>query len=420
MIQNQQVENAGPCNSALDQNAKNDLRRNHFNFGNAKPNFETTFRSEYYDKSKMMPQDNLNLKNIEKLLRKNNYEFGDDKPDYITETAFSYQKPEIVPNNKPNTISNQLLQKSNCDFGNKGEPWNSTHNRAYTPKYVENEKNTKDLSKTNFVLGDDKPNLQSVSNQTYVEHPYQYKPVDKKYTNYLRSHHFNLGNNPNNEFQSQNHEDYKDPNSYDNNFPATISDNSLRQSHFSLGDLPPSEIYNTTYKIVHTPKKVDREPNIIRKSALSLLGNNPMDYKTDYTDNYVPKKNDTNKSCNDLVNNIRNSHFNLGDMKNDFSTTNNNSYRAYPNVRRSDNGLGKDMLNYLKGTHYKLGYDDDIGTTTQKSDFIPYELNGANLGRLGNRGDNNLGNKSKFEGVSIYTTDYTKKEIPNDGNDCWC
>ena len=54
--------------------------------------------------------------------------------------------------------------------------------------------------------------------------------------------------------------------------------------------MPSSKIYNTTYKIVHTPKKIDREPNIIRKSALSLLGKNPMDHKTDYSDNHVSKK----------------------------------------------------------------------------------------------------------------------------------
>ena len=69
------------------------------------------------------------------------------------------------------------------------------------------------------------------------------------------------------------------------------------------------------------------------------------------------KKCDLNKS-NDLMNNIRNSDFNLRDMKNDFCITNNNTYKPYHNVLRSCNNLEKDFLKDLKGTHYKLGNDD--------------------------------------------------------------
>ena len=59
-----------------------------------------------------------------------------------------------------------------------------------------------------------------------------------------------------------------------------------------------------------------------------------------------------------------------------------------------------------------------MGIITQKADFIQYELSGVKLGNI-NRGWDNFGNKNKFEGVSVYTTNYNKKmEIPNDGNDC--
>ena len=98
MIQNKDIENAGKCNPSLDEEAKNDLRRNHFVFGNAKPNFETTFRTEFYDKSGLLPKDDVNSKNIEKMLRAHNYNFGDDKPNYLSETAARFTKPEINPN----------------------------------------------------------------------------------------------------------------------------------------------------------------------------------------------------------------------------------------------------------------------------------------------------------------------------------
>jgi hypothetical protein len=32
----------------------------------------------------------------------------------------------------------------------------------------------------------------------------------------------------------------------------------------------------------------------------------------------------------------------------------------------------------------------------------------------------NLGDGKKFDGISIYKSDYVEKEIPDNGNDCWC
>ena len=84
MAQSDGIENAGKCNPSLDQKAKNDLRNSHFIFGNFDPNFNTTFRTEYYDKSKLVPKDNIDFKNIERKLRAQNYELGTDKPDYIS------------------------------------------------------------------------------------------------------------------------------------------------------------------------------------------------------------------------------------------------------------------------------------------------------------------------------------------------
>ena len=424
MIQNRDIENCGPCNSALDENAKNDLRKSHFNLGNNKPNFETTFRSEYYDKSQLLPKDNINSKNIEKMLRAHNYEFGDDKPNYISEAADRYTKPKINPNDiAQNRISNQLLQKSNYQFGNNNEPWNTTQKRSYTPKYSENDKTNPDLVKTNFILGDDKPDFKSINSQTYKSHPYQFVPVDKNLINDLRSHHYKLGN-VTDPLMTQNQVDFKDPTLFGNNYAPTLDNNLLRRSHFQLGDALPSEIYNTTYKIVHTPKKATPpKKNTLRNSAINLVGNNPMTYLTDYRDNYVPKQTDLNNKndLKDLMNHIRKSHFNFGDMKNDFSTTSGNAYKFDPDAAKKANSkLNNDLLKDLQSTHYKLGYDNDVGISTQKKDYIPYGLNENKLGKI-NPGNNfNFGDTNKFDGISIYKSDYVEKEIPADGNDCWC
>ena len=424
MIQNKDIENCGPCNSSLDENAKNDLRKSHFNLGNNKPDFETTFRSEYYDKSQMLPKDNVNSQNIEKMLRAHNYEFGDDKPNYLSEAASRYTKPNINPNdNIENRISNQLLQKSNYKFGTNNEPWNTTQKRSYTPKYAENDKTAPNLKKTNFILGDDKPDFKSINSQTYKSHPYQFVPVDKNLINDLRSHHYNLGNY-NNPLTTQNQIDFKDPTLDGNNYRPTLDNNLLRKTNWQLGDALPSEIYHTTYNTVHTPKKAEpQKNNVLRNSAINLVGNNPMTYLTDYRDNYAPKQNDLNNKndLNNLMNNIRKSHFNFGDMKNDFSTTSGNAYKFDPDAaKKANNRLNNDLLKDLQSTHYKLGYDNDIGLTTQKKDYIPYGLNENQFEKRPNGNNFNLGDSNKFDGISIYKSDYVEKEIPANGNDCWC
>ena len=115
------------------------------------------------------------------------------------------------------------------------------------------------------------------------------------------------------------------------------------------------------------------------------------------------------------------SNFRLGDMKNDYGTTSGNAYKFDPDAaKNAKNGLDKNLLKDLKSTHYKLGYDNDIGTTTQKKDYIPYELNDNNLAKMLKGNNFNLGDNNKFDGISIYKSDYVEKEIPDNGNDCWC
>ena len=421
MLQNKDIENAGRCNPQLDEEAKNDLRRNHFVFGNAKPNFETTFRTEFYDKSNLLPKDDINSKNIEKMLRAHNYNFGDDKPNYLSETAARFTKPNVNPSDlNKNKISNQLLQQSHYVFGNSNDPWNTTQKRSYTPKVSDNDRFKKNLTSTNFKLGDDKPTLRSINNEVYVQHPYQFTPVDKNHVNYLRAHHYQFGKSDlPSQLMTQNQVDFKDPSLLGLDRIPPPNPQLLRQTHWTMGGDEPNN-YNTTYNVVHTPKKADNEKPQPPIDALDLKGNNPMTYLTDYRENYI-KKNGDNLKPKDNKN--RNSNFSLGDMKNDFSTTSRNAFKFDPEAAKNANqGLNKDLMKELRGTHYKLGYNNDIGMTTQKSDYIPYGLYDDQKLKMPNKDNFSLGDKynNKFEGNTIYQTDYVEKEITDNGNDCWC
>ena len=427
MIQNKSVEDNPRIPSTLDQEAKKDLRSSHFNFGNNRPNFETTFKSEFYDKSNLLDKEKKDLENIGKSLRAHNYNFGDDKLDYISENKFRFSKPVINPEERlQNKISNELLQKTNHNFGNDKEPWNSTNERAFTPKYIpEEEKKNINLVKTNFILGDTKPDYNTINSQTYKSFPSQFVPVDKNLLVDLQSHHYKLGNNSD-PLITQNKVDYQDPNLFGNNFNPTLDNVSLRRTNWKLGDALPSEIYNTTYNLVHTPKKAEILPkSVLRNGGLNLLNSNniPLDYLTDYRDNFIPKKKDldSQKEMNNLMKQIRKSHFNFGESKPDYSTSSRVAYKFDPEeAKKAHNKLNNELIKDLRATHYILGYSNDIGISTQKKDFIPYGI--INEGRKDKMQEGNIiiAGSDPFKGITIYQSDYTKKELQDNGNDCFC
>ena len=413
MIQNKSVEDNPRIPSTLDQEAKKDLRSSHFNFGNNRPNFETTFKSEFYDKSNLLEKEKKDLENIGKALRAHNYEFGDDKLDYISENKYRYSKPVINPEERlQNKISNELLQKTNHNFGNDKEPWNSTNERAFTPKYIpEEEKKNINLVKTNFILGDTKPDYNTINTQTYRSYPCQFVPVDKNLLVDLQSHHYKLGNNSD-PLITQNKVDYQDPNLFGNNFNPTLDNVSLRRTNWKLGDALPSEIYNTTYNLVHTPKKAEILPkSVLRNGGLNLLNSNniPLDYLTDYRDNFIPKKKDLE------------SHFNFGESKPDYSTSSRVAYKFDPEeAKKAHNKLNNDLIKDLRATHYKLGYSNDVGISTQKKDFIPYGIIHEGRKDKVQEGNINIAGNDPFKGITIYQSDYTKKDLQDNGNDCFC
>ena len=437
MDQSEGIENHKQVNAVLDQKAKNELRKSHFIFGNFEPNYNTTFRREYYNKSSSLPKNKLDFANIERKLRTQNFQFGTDKPDYLSETASKYIIPNInKEDNKKNKVSTAMLQQSHYVFGNSQVPWNTTNRREFTPKKADTTRSTKDLTKTNFILGDDKPTIKSVNEDTFVRHPLQQNQVDKKLLNDLRSHHFEFGRDEvPNQHVTQNQITYKNPNIYGNQgqFKPLLDNQLLRQTHWSMGDkaqeLP--DMYDSTYNRAHTPKKVEKKlmKNVNTfKSSFNINGNGPMLYQTDYRANYIPLSNKINpkekKIIDNVIKTIKNSHFNLGNMKNDYNTVMNNSYQFNPNEAQNAKGvLDKKLLNDLRSTHYTLGDDTIVKQTTQRRDFVPYNLNNHDKNKpLLQRSHFKLGeqNDNKFQGETIYMSDYIPKDIPKDENECWC
>ena len=174
-------------------------------------------------------------------------------------------------------------------------------------------------------------------------------------------------------------------------------------------------MYKTSYERAHTPKKIDNNQtknNATLQSSFSINGKGPMVYQTDYRANYIPLNNKINpndkKNVGDIIKNIKNSHFNLGEMKNDYNTVMDSSYKFDPKTAKNARGvLDMKLLNDLRATHYKLGQDKFANQTTQRRDYIPYKLGVNAQKKRGFQGSNfKLGelNNNKLEGQTIYMT----------------
>ena len=175
-----------------------------------------------------------------------------------------------------------------------------------------------------------------------------------------------------------------------------------------------------------TAEPNSQRPNTTFASSFKITGNGPTNYATEFRSNYVPmtKNIDPNemKVMKDLVKNIKGSHFDLGDMGNDYSTTNMNAYKFDPEAAKDARGnLEKGLLNDLRATHYKLGYGPLEGQTTYNSHYVPHE-NAQVAGKDPHLQDNHFqfgqyGKANPFEGITIYMSDYIPKPLPKEDED---
>ena len=391
----------------LDLNVKNDLRRSHFHLGSNKPDLISEYREEYYKKPF---EKNNEMKND---LRRTNYVFGSDFNDYLTEHNDRYTVPKL-PIVSENTINTAMLQKKNYNFGNDKSPWISTQNHDYVPKPLSEPFKVNNLKLSNFKFGDSGQTGSTIYRETYVPKPIHPNILSKDLKNDLRKHHFGIGSGPS-DMNTIYSLDYTKPEMEKN---IEVDSKELRKSNWNIGEKYPTyDNYETTYKVVHTPKyriinKIDPLKN--SQSSINLKG--PGMYETEFKANYIPLEGDPydKNLLNNMIKDIRGVHWSLGNQNNDYSTTAGDAWKYDPNLAPFARGkLNQSMKNDLRKSHYQLGYINQPNKSTYESNYIPRELNARSFKDPGLRKSQvNLGN-GPFKGDSTYREDYVPKELPD-------
>lgn len=282
--QNKNVDSKVKIVTTLNDSLKNDLRKSHFILGNYQSNFISCSKNDYLLKNN--ENSNKDLGNLGKALRRHSHVMGDCKMEYRSEMNSKFINPNTSGKQKQ-IVSTVELQKSHYVFGSSQDPWITTSQLGFGPQKVLDLKlYSKNLTKTNFILGDDHLPIKSVSHQTFVPHKYEgYSQKNKELSSDLRLHHFKFGNDSP-LMISLNHQDFVKRDLLNSRFATTIDDQTLKKSHFTIGDkfLSAKDHFETTYSKTMKNKQAinnNKIPNSTFKSSINIKGKDNNSYITE-------------------------------------------------------------------------------------------------------------------------------------------
>ena len=447
--QSEMIPIKGRYDNRLTDEMKQKFQKSQFTLGTSKNDFSTDYNLEYYDKSSLKNKSNANeLKAIREKLRGSNYDMGNDKLTYISENAGKYTKPVLnydeLKQTKLQTEENtKNLRSGHFDLGNENIPWNTSNRDQFTPKKIDNNRYSSELNNLirqgNFQKSEENRDFKSETMDSYNKKPLANNRVSDEFRNNLRRNHFDIGdNNFNNDMNTVNKIDYKDPRLDKNHsYGAIVLDpNKFRRSQWSINGGNDGNYFNTTYSRTMTPKKLlpqDLSNNSNLKTSIQI-GNdklNQEDYQSVYTDNYGNKhlldgnyyiNNNDKKMADDIRKFNKNSHLELLKGQGDYNTTMNEDYKYNPNeAKNAYNPMDPQARINLRGTHYQLGDSNEMEKeTSNRRDYRAFPL--SNMERITSGKRNiesmNMGKGNNiFDAATIYQTDYTKKPLPREDNE---
>ena len=447
--QSEMIPIKGRYDNRLTDEMKQKFRKSQFTLGSSKNDFSTDYNLEYYDKSSLNNKSNANeLKAIREKLRGSNYDMGNDKLTYISENAGKYTKPVLnydeLKQTKLQTEENtKNLRSGHFDLGNENIPWNTSNRDQFTPKKIDNNRYNSELNNLirqgNFQKSEENRDFKSETMDSYNKKPLANNRVSDEFRNNLRRNHFDIGdNNFNNDMNTVNKIDFKDPRLDKNHsYGAIVLDpNKFRRSQWSINGGNDGNYFNTTYSRTMTPKKLlpqDLSNNANLKTSIQI-GNdklNQEDYQSVYTDNYGNKhlmdgnyyiNNNDKKMADNIRKFNKNSHLELLKGQGNYNTTMNEDYKYNPNdAKNAYNPMDPQARINLRGTHYQLGDSNEMEKeTSNRRDYRAFPL--SNMERITSGKRNiesmNMGKGNNiFDATTIYQTDYTKKPLPREDNE---
>lgn len=222
---------------------------------------------------------------------------------------------------------------------------------------------------------------------------------------------------------SKNSEDYRAPKLIDPNAKcSTNKEDILSKSSFNINNphQPPNNQYETTYKSGFEDKSSMRNKtlyNFGNRPTIKVINNGLGSYTSESKQNYKMKINDISlqeiKDKKGVVERIKKHHWDNGSNKGYFNTTYTDSLQYDKNrAKFAPVYLSEDQKNDLKYSHYVLGQGKSPYITTQLNSFLPNNNFKPTYsdGKLKNSSINFNPKFGNIKGSTIYMKDYTAKE----------
>lgn len=264
----------------------------------------------------------------------------------------------------------------------------------------------------------------SVNQETFVPHEIKPNKELKELANDLRAHHFSIGNDQGDNMVSMHNTDFREKPSAS----RASMDMKLRDSHFKVADGSAApDHYTSSYNKSHDYKgnsKAEKAPNANFKSSGVLGTNEKFNFASEAQANFGAKYNQLSQgdinTIQNVIKDIKSTHFNLGNDGANFSTTNNAAFGF--DAGRAANAkstLNTNLLNDLRASHYKIGYGPSTMSTTHMDTYRPKDISPANafknlsedLRRSHFNVENKQSNNSDLK-KTVYMSDYYSKPLP--------
>ena len=378
--------------------------------GQSDIDFKTKYNIEYYDKSSI-PQSN-DLKEIQLKMRKDQTVLGGEERQFITEHAAEYTMKEADRNLKP-----QIKREHEGLIGYQDLDWNTTYRTTHTPKKGEEDQKLKiNMQKSSVEIGKGKFEGQTQYTDDYIKYSSRY-PINLAHlqSDRRRMNQFEIGEGGI-EGESVTKKDYQNPYNNPNYKSQNINYISQRKSNLNLGDKNLEGEYQTTYQRHMTPKKSISTYVVNRNQRSSFDKNLPGEYITHYQENYIPKEFNNNIRGDFKIK--KDSQFNFGNAKLDYKSVTMNDYKYNElKAREANNPIdNNNLLLKLKKGQYEINEGPFYDKTTYKEYHLPFnqlnQLEKEKQGKIFSKVGDNY-NRGKFEGQTMYSTDFVQKPLSN-------
>lgn len=284
---NKNVEPKGRPVTALSNAVKSDLRKSHFTLGNFQPNYVPSSKAEFTNKGVMTNPQEAYDKNS-KNLRKHSHILGDNPISYKSEMQSRFVN-QTAGAKAQQPVSTAELQKSHYVFGSSDDPWKTTSQLSFGAKDAPApNQQLKNVTKTNFIFGQDAPNMKSVFSETFIPHKVcNNNTLLKELSKDLRQHHFKIGGDDPS-MVSVSHLDYAPQDLKSNRCAQTIDHSALKKSHFTLGDTAqaPKDLYDSVYSKTMLHYKEYNRPHTTKQSNsqtnIMITGDKSVNYQTEF------------------------------------------------------------------------------------------------------------------------------------------